>query len=243
VDQPAHPSGVTRWRRLGSRDRKKGYHQVWRTLLNLLVQSKRLDGSLISLDGTFIPSQEFADQTGYSGKHRAVGTKQSPIVDCSGTPLAVSVAPGNYHDRAMGFLTLANVYTPPPILRGILPDAAKAAEPTLLADKGYDSLRFRQFVWERGVRSLIPPRTCVPADQSVGELHTDDGASSGSAMWSNARSVGSRASVDSGTGWIEQGHRLRLLAVRQSSSPARDARWPRPARPATPQLPDRLIGR
>jgi hypothetical protein len=25
-------------------------------------------------------------------------------------------------------------------LRGILPDAAKSAEPTLLADKGYDSL-------------------------------------------------------------------------------------------------------
>jgi hypothetical protein len=188
------------------------------------VQSKRLDGSLINLDGTFAPSQEFADQTGYSGKHHAVGTKQSPIVDCSGTPLAASVAPGNYHDAGMGFLTPANVYTPPPILRGVLPDAAKTAEPTLLADKGYESLRFRQFVRERGVRSLIPPRPCVPADQSVGELHTAHGTSSGSATWSNARSVGSRASVDSGTEWIEQWHRLRLLGLRQFSSPACDAR-------------------
>ena len=223
-DQPGHPSGVSQWRRLGYRHRKKCYRRVWRMLLNRLVQSKRLDGSLISLDGTFIPSQEFADQTGYSGKHRAVESKQSPIVDCSGTRLAVNVAPGNYHDGGMGFLALANVYTPPPILRGILPDAAKTAEPTLLADKGYDSLRFRQFVRERGVWPLIPPPPCVPADQAVGELHTDDGASSGSATWSNARSVGSRASVDSGTEWIEQRHRLRLLGLRQSSSPARDAR-------------------
>ncbi len=79
LDQPGHPSGVTHRRRLGYRHRKKGYRRVWRTLLNLLVQSKRLDGSLISLDGTFIPSQEFTDQTGYSGKHRAVGTKQSRL--------------------------------------------------------------------------------------------------------------------------------------------------------------------
>jgi hypothetical protein len=31
----------------------------------------------------------------------------------------------------------------PPIVRGILSDAAKTAKPTLLADKGYDSLRLR----------------------------------------------------------------------------------------------------
>jgi len=75
--------------------------------LNFLVQSKRLDRSLISLDGTLIPSQEFAEQTGYSGKHRAVGTKLSLLVDRAGIPLAISVAPGNYHDGPLGVLTLA----------------------------------------------------------------------------------------------------------------------------------------
>src|SRR3954452_16032451 len=156
LDRPGHPSGVTHWRRLRYWHRRSGYRKVWRTLLNFLAQGKRLDRSLISLDGTLIPSQEFREQTGYSGKHRTVGTKLSLLVDRAGTPLAVSVAPGNYHDGVLGFLTLVNVYTPPPVLRGILPDAAKTAEPTLLADKGYDSLRFRRFVEERGFRPLIP---------------------------------------------------------------------------------------
>jgi transposase len=140
LDRPGSPSGVTHRRRLRYWYQRTGYRRVWRTLLNFLVQGKRLDRSLISLDGTLIPSQEFTEQTGYSGKHRLVGTKLSLLVDRAGIPLAVSFAPGNYHDGALGFLTLANIYKPPPILHGILPGAAKTSEPTLLADKGYDSL-------------------------------------------------------------------------------------------------------
>jgi transposase len=127
LDYPGSPSGVTHWRRLRYWHQERGYRRVWRTLLNLLVQGKCLDRSLISLDGTLIPSQEFAEQTGYSGKHRLVGTKLSLLVDRAGTPLAVSVAPDNYHDGTLGFLTLANIYKPPPILCGILPELAKPA--------------------------------------------------------------------------------------------------------------------
>jgi transposase len=174
LDRPGCPSGITHWRRLRYWHRRRGYRRVWRTLLNFLVQSKRLDRSLISLDGTLIPSQEFTEQTGYSGKHRAVGTKLSLLVDRAGTPPAVSVAPGNCHDGALGFLTVANIYKPPVILRGILPDAAKTAVPTLLADKGYDSLRFRRFVSEQGFRPLIPTRSCIPAEQATGALYGED---------------------------------------------------------------------
>jgi hypothetical protein len=92
------------------------------------------------------------------------------LVDRVGIPIAISVAPGNYHDGALGFLTLANIFKPLPILRGILPDAAEVAEPTVLADKGYDSLRFRRFVQERGYRPLIPARSCIPSSQAAGEL-------------------------------------------------------------------------
>ena len=168
LDRLGSPSGVTHWRRLRYWHRRKGYRRVWHTLLNFLVQGKRLDRSLISLDGTLIPSQEFTEQTGYSGKHRVVGTKLSLLVDRAGTPLAVSVAPGNYHDAPLGVLTLANVFTPLPILRDILPDAAKTAEPILLADKGYDSRRFRQFVHDQGFRPLIPTRACIPTEQADG---------------------------------------------------------------------------
>ena len=92
LDRSGSPSGVTHWRRLRYWHRMQGYRRVWRTLLNLLVQSKRLDRSLVSLDGILIPSKKFPEQTGYSGKHRAVGTKLSLLVDRAGTPVAVSVA-------------------------------------------------------------------------------------------------------------------------------------------------------
>jgi transposase len=58
LDRRGSPSGATPWRRLRYSLRRKGYRQVWRMLLNFLVQSKRLDRSLISLDGTLIPSQD-----------------------------------------------------------------------------------------------------------------------------------------------------------------------------------------
>ncbi len=91
LDRRGFPSGVTHWRRLRYWHRRTGYRKVWRTLLNFLVQGKRLDRSLISLDGTLIPSQKFAEQNSYSGKHRAAGTKLSLLADRAGTPLAVSV--------------------------------------------------------------------------------------------------------------------------------------------------------
>jgi len=71
-------------------------------------------------------------------------------------------------------LTLANVFKPLPILRGILPELAKTNEPTLLAERGYDSRRFPQFVHEFGFRPLIPTRSCIPPEQAVGELYAED---------------------------------------------------------------------
>jgi transposase len=59
-------------------------------------------------------------------------------------------------------------------LRGILPDLAKTTEPTLLADKGYDSRRVRQCVHDHGFRPLIPTRSCIPPEQAVGELYAED---------------------------------------------------------------------
>jgi transposase len=54
LDRPGSPSGVTHWCRLRYWHQRTGYRRVWRTLLNILVQSKRLDRSLVSLDSTLI---------------------------------------------------------------------------------------------------------------------------------------------------------------------------------------------
>jgi transposase len=187
--------------------RGRGYRRAWRTLLTFIVQGKRLDRTLFSLDGTLIPSQDLMEQTGYSGKHRAVGTKLSLLVDRAGTPLAVSVAPGNYHDGALGFLILANISKPPAILHGILPDAAKTAKPTLLADKGYDSRRFRQFVREHGFQPLIPTQSCIPAEQATGDLYAVDTA------LQRKRSV-----VERTLGWLKGFRRLRYRVDRMATS-------------------------
>jgi len=72
------------------------------TLLTFLVQGKRLDRSLGSLDDTVISSQEFTVQTGYSVKHRAVGTKLPFVVDRFGTARVVNLAPSDYYDGAEG---------------------------------------------------------------------------------------------------------------------------------------------
>src|SRR5215213_3098240 len=207
LDRPGSPSGVTHWRRLRYWHRRSGYRRVWHTLLNFPVQGKCLDRSLVSLDGTLIPSQEFSEQTGYSGKHRLVGTKLSLLVDRAGTPLAVSVAPGNYHDGALGYLTLAHICKPLTILRDILPDLAKTSEPTLLADKGYDSLRFRQFVHDHGFRPVIPARACIPAEQAVGELYGEDSA------LQRKRYV-----VERTLGWLKSFRRLRYRVDRTAAS-------------------------
>jgi transposase len=207
LDRPGYPSGITHWRRLRYWHRGRGYRRAWHSLLNFLVQGKRLDRSLVSLDGTLIPSQEFTEQTGYSGKHRTVGTKLSLLVDRAGTPLAISVAPGNYHDTPLGVITLANIFKPLPILRDILPQLAKTSEPTLLADKGYDSLRFRQFVQDHGYRPLIPTRSCIPPEQAAGELYARD------ILLQRKRYV-----VERTLGWLKGFRRLRYRVDRTAAS-------------------------
>jgi transposase len=116
--------------------------------------------------------------------------------------LAPSRLPG-----ALGFLTLANIFTPLPILRGILPDLAKTTEPTLLADKGYDSLRFRQFVHDHGFRPLIPARRCIPVEQAMGELYAEDAA------LQRKRYV-----VERTLGWLKGFRRLRYRVDRTATS-------------------------
>jgi transposase len=128
-------------------------------------------------------------------------------VDRAGTPLAVSVAPGNYHDGALGFLTLANIYKPPAILLGIVPELAKTTEPTLLADKGYDSLRFRQFVHDHGFRPLIPARRCIRPEQAIGELYAAD------TVLQRKRYV-----VERTMGWLKGFRRLRFRVDRTAAS-------------------------
>ena len=76
-----------------------------------------------------------------------------------------------------------------------------------MADKGYDSLRFRRFVQERGFRPLLPTRSCIPPDQAVGELYSED------VTLQRKRYV-----VERTLGWVKGFRRLRYRVDRTAAS-------------------------
>ena len=93
-------------------------------------------------------------------------------VDALGNPLRFILTGGQKHD-----ITQA---------QGLIADHAGEY---VIADKGYDSREFRQYILERGMRPVIPPRSnrkepqaydacdaCLPRAAPSGMLHQQDQA-------------------------------------------------------------------
>jgi transposase len=170
---PDYPSGVTYWRRLRFWEEKGIFRKLFYRLLDILIMGKQLDCSVVSLDGTLIPSYEFKEVTGYSGKHRLVGVKVSVLVDKHGMPLSFSYAPGNYHDQVLSYPTLKNCYKVPRVLRSLAKIVFEGRR-TLLADRGYDSLYFRRFANYQGYDPHIPSRVTVSKEKLEDPLYQLD---------------------------------------------------------------------
>ena len=85
--------------------------------------------------------------------------------------------------------------------------ASKTGEPTLFADKGYDSQRFRQFVHDHGYQPLIPIRACIPTEQAVNELYGED-----------TTPQRKRYVVERTLGWLKAFRRLRYRVDRTAAS-------------------------
>src|SRR5918998_1456640 len=206
LDLPGYPSGVTHWRRLRYWKQRAHFKALWKRLLDILVMGKWLDLSVLCIDGTLIPSPAFKERTGSSGKHRLVGVKLSIVVDGRGTPLAVSLAPGNVHDGALGYLTVKNIYRPPRVLRPIAA-AVSRGPPVLLGDRGYDSLAFRQFVRQKGCIPDIPKRRGIPIEPGAEALYAHDPAR-----------FKRRWVVERTNSWLKSFRRLRYRVDRTTAS-------------------------
>lgn len=102
----------------------------------------------MSIDGSLVQSFAFRDTTGYSGKHHRVGTKISTITDSTGIPLSVVFACGNRHDIVLA----------PETIRALQFAVSRLELASFLADKGYDSRPFRQFVLKQHLVPFIPQR-------------------------------------------------------------------------------------
>lgn len=101
-----------------------------------------------ALDGSLVPSYQFSQTTGYSGRHHHTGVKVSSIVEGNGLPLGIVLAPGNIHDVDLAVATVGRVKV-----------GRKTRPGMVLADKGYDSRSFRRSLHCRGIRANIPERT------------------------------------------------------------------------------------
>jgi transposase len=144
LDDVRLPSCVTHWRRLRFWQKKFGLKNAWNFILDKLKRSNKLDLKIASIDGSVISSFNFFDTTGYSGKYKKTGTKISTLVDFPGIPFNVVFASGERHDMPLAIPTIVNNPIGKP--------------GTILADKGYDSDKFRFKLKELGIFPNIAVR-------------------------------------------------------------------------------------
>jgi len=162
LDHRGFPSGVTHWRRLRFWGLKFGIKNTWELILQKLRLSNKLNLNITSVDGSLIPSFNFFDTTGYSGKYKKTGTKISTLVDFLGTPFNIVFASGNKHDMPLAIPTIANNTIGKPKL--------------ILADKGYDSDKLRFKLNQSGINSNIAVRsiknrkTNINYDKNLGKM-------------------------------------------------------------------------
>ena len=99
-------------------------------------------------------SEKRGSQTGSSPVDRGRrGSKQHLLVDGNGLPLAWTLTGGNRNDITQLLALLDKV---PPV-RGRVGRPRRRPD-SLLADRGYDSKRHRQQLWQRGIKPVIARR-------------------------------------------------------------------------------------
>jgi transposase len=91
--------------------------------------------------------QKRGSEVGTAGKVRIDGTKRSLIVDAQGVPLALTVMAASHHDLIGAVPTLDRLHV-----------GRRRRPGCLIADKGYDSRKFRAVLQERQIRFHIPER-------------------------------------------------------------------------------------
>ena len=192
-----YPDGSTHWRRLQFWKSKNHFQSLWELLVRLLHAEKKLGLKKLSLDGSLIQSFAFSEKTGYSGKHRKTGIKISTIADENGIPLALITDKGNIVDITLAEETVAGIHLSHYSIKGS----------DFLADKGYDSFKFRKFLTEQELMPHIPKRktTKVTDNNSWYYLYTKT-----KGKW--------RFVIERTNAWIKSFRRLRMRFDYKASS-------------------------
>ncbi len=190
LDLPDYPDGTTHWKR------KKHFRHLWELLLRLLREQKALGLQRLGIDGRLLPSFAFKDKTGYSGKHHRTGVKISIIVEGTGITIAMVLAKGNIVDITLAEATVDNIRLARSAIQGS----------DMLADKGYDCLKFHIHVSEFALPN-IPKRKMT----KVREKH----------LWYYIHDTikgKQRFVVERTNAWIKSFRRLRMRFAYKASS-------------------------
>lgn len=123
--------------------------------------ASRPDGRLRMVDGSYIrvhqdgaPHTQLADDEGVGTSRGGRSTKIHALVDVRGRPVKLLITPGNHHD-----------------LRAAPELVGNLSSGTVVADKGYDSIVFRNLVHASGCRSCIPTRNGAKTPQPFNAGH------------------------------------------------------------------------
>ncbi|MEU6248189.1 IS5 family transposase [Glycomyces sp. NPDC047010] len=147
-------SGITCWRRFRRWSEAGVWDRLHRMLLSELHALGEIDWSAVCLDSSHVRAKKGGDGTGPSPVDRGrSGSKHHIACDSTGVPLAVMTTAGNVPD-----ITVA-----PDLVEAIPPVAGRVGHPrrrpdTILADGGYDSAAFREWLRRRRIAAVVPQR-------------------------------------------------------------------------------------
>jgi transposase len=141
---------TTVWRRLKQWGEAGVWERIWRASLAQLDRRGQLDWSMAFLDGSFAPAKKGGDKVGLTRKGK--GTKWMLVIDGAGLPLGFHLDSAQVAEVKLAERTLDTVLVARP--RG----RPRQRPEKLVADRGYDSGRFRQALRRRGIRMCIPPK-------------------------------------------------------------------------------------
>ena len=123
---------------------------IWKHVLDISIKLNKLDYSKLSIDASLIKNRRGVDCLGKNNCDRGrKGSKHSIITTKNGIPISSIFSPANVHDVKLLEDTFNSI-----ICNKQKPSRKKPQY--VLADKGYDSEKHRQFLREKGYIPKIP---------------------------------------------------------------------------------------
>lgn len=155
-------SGITIYKYFKKLKKLDVFKDVYKTVLKLC----KIDYRKLSIDCTLIKNRYGVNCIGRNHYDRnRNATKISTIVDKNGIPLSTVFSSGNIHDVKLFLETINNLPNDKPVPSNKKPQY-------ILADKGYDDSKIRNYLNQKGYKYRIPVKRNSKKKKSI--THNND---------------------------------------------------------------------